>query len=188
MNKRQNIRNQIRAMRRRLEPVFVQKASATVQRAAFNLDEWRKTKIVCCYLAMPLEVQTETIIEECRRDKKLLFVPAFQNKLQKYIPAVFDPDEDVQLGKFNVLEPVSPRWIRSEKIDLVFVPGLAFDRQGGRLGHGAGHYDRLLTRKMFRSACKVGLAFDFQIFNRLPLRADDVRMDVVITESEIYRC
>lgn len=187
MDKRQNIRNKIRAARRRLEPIFVKTASSAAQREALNLAEWRNAKNICCYLAMPLEVQTDAIIKKCRAEGKTLFVPAFFNARQKYSLALFDQDDDISLGRFNILEPVNPKWIKAQKIDLVFVPGLAFDRHGGRLGHGGGYYDDLLSQPSLRPACKVGLAFEFQIYDHLPLRLDDVRMDVVLTESEIYR-
>lgn len=188
MDRRQNIRNQIRAARQRLDPELVKTASATVQRAALNLAEWHNAKNICCYLAMPVEVQTDTIIAKCRAERKRLFVPAFWNTLRKYVPALFDPDDDISLGRFNILEPVHPKWIRAQKIDLVFVPGLAFDRRGGRLGHGNGYYDDLLSQESLRAACKVGLAFEFQMSDHLPLRTKDVRMDVVITESVAHRC
>lgn len=188
MDKRQNIRNQIRAARRRLEPAFVKTASVAAQREIFNLAEWHNAKNICCYLAMPVEVQTDAIIGQCRAEKKLLFVPAFMNTLRKYVPALFKPGAEVSLGRFNILEPVNPQWIKARKIDLVFVPGLAFDRQGGRIGHGGGYYDDLLSQESLRAACKVGLAFDFQMYEHLPLRTRDVRMDIVVTESIIYRC
>jgi len=188
MDKRQGIRNKIRAARRRLEPLLVKTVSAAVQREIFNLAEWHSAENVCCYLAMPVEIQTDTIITKCRAEGKQLFVPAFLDALRKYMPAFFDPDDEIGLGRFNVLEPTNPKWIKAQKIDLVLVPGLAFDRHGGRLGHGGGHYDRLLAQESLRSACKVGLAFDFQILNRLPLRTNDVRMDIVVTESTVHRC
>jgi len=188
MDKRQNIRNQIRAARRRLEPVFVKNASSAIQHKALNLAEWHNAIKICCYLAMPVEVQTDAIIQKCRTERKTLFVPAFQSALRKYLPALFDPDSEIGLGRFNILEPVHPKWIKAQKIDLVFVPGLAFDRRGGRLGHGGGYYDDLLSQKPLRTACKVGLAFELQMFEHLPLRADDVRMDIVITESAVHNC
>lgn len=188
MDKRQNIRNQIRAARQRLEPEFVKTASSSVQSEVLNLAEWHNAKNICCYLAMPVEIQTDTIIRKCRAEGKQLFVPAFLNPLRKYAPALFDPDDDIRLGRFNILEPANPKWIKAQKIDLVFVPGLAFDRRGGRLGHGGGYYDDLLSQEPLRPACKVGLAFEFQMSDHLPLRTNDVRMDIVITESEIYRC
>jgi len=186
MDQRENIRNKIRAMRRRLEPAFVNPASAAIQRAALKLAEWRNAASVFCYLAMPTEVHTGAIIAECRAAKKRLFVPAFMENARKYAPALFDPGDEFGLGKNRVFEPLNPKLIKAGKIDLVFVPGLAFDRRGGRLGHGGGHYDRMLAGESMRSAFKVGLAFDFQIFKRLPLRGADVRMDLVITESNIF--
>jgi len=188
MNKRQSIRDQIRAARRQLEPSFVKTASAAAQSETLNLDEWHSAENICCYLAVPVEIQTDLIIIRSRAEGKQLFVPAFLEKLRKYVPAFFDPEDDIGLGRFNILEPSNPKWVKAHKIDLVLVPGLAFDRHGGRLGHGGGHYDQLLSQESLRSACKVGLAFDFQLFNRLPLRPGDVPMDIVITESAVYRC
>lgn len=188
MDKRQIIRNQIRAARRRLDPAFVSTVSAAVQREALNLDEWHAAENICCYLAMPVEIQTGAIITRCRADGKQLFVPAYMQTVRKYAPAFFDPDDETALGRFNILEPVNPRWIKAHKIDLVLVPGLAFDRRGGRLGHGCGYYDQLLSQAPLRSACKVGLAFDFQLYENLPLRKGDVQMDIIITEAAVHRC
>lgn len=188
MDERENIRNQIRAARRRLKPVFINTASAVIQRKALNLDKWRESRNICCYLAMPAEVQTGLIIEACCAAKKQLFVPAYLKTKRNYVPALFDPDDETQLGKFNVLEPAAPKWIQAEKIDLVFVPGLAFDRHGGRLGHGGGYYDDILSRESLRPAFKAGLAFEFQMFEKVPMRANDVRMDIVITEAGVCRC
>lgn len=188
MDKRQVIRNQMRAMRRRLEPKFVSTVSAAVQQEALNLDEWQKAENICCYLAMPVEIQTDAIIARSRAVGKQLFVPAYMQTMRKYAPAFFDPDDEVALGRFNILEPVNPKWIKAHKIDLVFVPGLAFDRHGGRLGHGGGYYDQLLSQTPLRCACKVGLAFDFQLCRNLPLRKGDIQMNIIITESTVLRC
>jgi len=188
MDKRENIRSQVRTARQQLEPSTVKTVSAAVQRETLNLEEWHSAENICCYLAMPVEIQTGIIITKCRAEGKQLFVPAYLKTLRKYIPAFFDQDNEIRLGKFNILEPVNPKWIKAQKIDLVFVPGLAFDRHGGRLGHGGGYYDQLLAQEVLLSACKVGLAFDFQMFNRLPLRTDDVPMDVIVTESAVHRC
>lgn len=188
MDERRKIRDEIRAARRRLDPVFVRGASARVQQAAGALVEWRAAGNICCYLAMPVEIQTEALVRQSRADGKQLFVPAYSGALRKYVPAIIDPGDEIGPGKFNILEPAVPRWIKAEKIDLVFVPGLAFDRFGGRLGHGGGYYDQFLDLESLRAACKVGLAFEFQMRARIPLRAGDVRMDVVITEKAVYRC
>lgn len=175
-------------MRRGLEPAFVRMASAAVQRAALGLAAWRTAANIFCYLAMPIEVQTDLIIKKCQAEGKPLFVPAFAESLGRYLPARFNPGDAVGLGKYKVLEPLRPKLARTPPIELVFVPGLAFDRRGGRIGHGGGHYDRMLAHASMGAALKVGLAFDCQMFKRLPLHPGDVRMNMVITESETYRC
>jgi len=152
------------------------------------LPEWKEAKTVCCYLAMPLEIQTDLIIERCLAAGKRVFVPAWHQGRKKYMLARFKAEDDLQLGRFNVLEPVHPEWIGGEKAGLALVPGVAFDRCCGRLGHGCGYYDELLYRPELKSAFKIGLAFEFQMFDKLPQHAGDVRMDAVITETTVYGC
>jgi 5-formyltetrahydrofolate cyclo-ligase len=188
MDQREKIRNQIREARRRLTPEFAVNLSGAIQRHALDLETWYSSKTVCCYLAMPQEVQTDMIVRRCHAEKKRLFVPAYMKTKRKYMPALYERNGETQAGQYNIRAPVSPQWIKSEKIDIVFVPGLAFDRRGGRLGHGCGYYDDLLHEESLREAFKAGLAFEFQIFDNIPLHPDDVCMDVVITEMGIYRC
>ena len=84
-------------------------------------------------------------------------------------------------GPFNLLEPPyqNPE-IDIKKLDLIFVPGVAFDIKKGRIGYGGGFYDRVLVKT---EAFKIGVAFSFQIFKKLPLEAHDQRVDVIITEK-----
>ena len=80
----------------------------------------------------------------------------------------------------SIPEPVGPEYTTLEKVDMIVVPGVAFDRKRNRMGRGRGFYDRLL--KSTPNAVKVGVAFDFQIFDAIPVEPFDVPMDVVITE------
>lgn len=86
-------------------------------------------------------------------------------------------------GPFGLLEPPKENpEILPENIELIFVPGLAFDLSKGRIGYGGGFYDRVLPRVPGK---KVGIAFSFQIFDKLPLEKHDCRVDLVITEKSI---
>lgn len=103
-----------------------------------------------------------------------------------------DPSERAALapGPFGLLEPTaaSPE-VAVERIDVMLLPGLAFDRAGNRLGYGGGYYDEAAGR--MRSAghgLLVGVAFDFQIVNRCPAGDADVAVDCVVTEREVIRC
>ena len=72
-----------------------------------------------------------------------------------------------------------------ESFDLVIVPGVAFDRQGGRLGYGKGYYDRFLDQS---HAFRLALAFDFQLLETVPTEIHDVPMDGILTENGFYFC
>ncbi len=87
-------------------------------------------------------------------------------------------------GAFGVYEPSCGEYIDEDSIDVVFVPGLAFDKEGFRIGFGKGFYDRFL-RKV--TAFKIGIAFDFQIFDRIPRDEWDVPVDIVVTPHHIFR-
>ncbi|MCS7305292.1 MAG: 5-formyltetrahydrofolate cyclo-ligase [Thermoguttaceae bacterium] len=99
---------------------------------------------------------------------------------------------ELEPGSFGILEPrrelreLPDRQASIQEVDLVVVPGVAFDRKGGRLGHGRGYYDRLLANAR-QDTVLVGLAYQCQILPELPLLPSDVRMDIVLTESDLYR-
>jgi 5-formyltetrahydrofolate cyclo-ligase len=87
-------------------------------------------------------------------------------------------------------EPVGTPGVRMNDLDLLVVPGLAFDARGGRLGRGGGHYDRLLAARSGQKGHRpvlLGLGFEFQIVERVPTAAHDVRLDIVVTEERVLR-
>jgi 5-formyltetrahydrofolate cyclo-ligase len=90
-------------------------------------------------------------------------------------------------GQSRVLEPEVKDWLSVDDVDLVLVPGLAFDSSGGRVGHGRGYYDKTLAQTRTGTPFKVALAFEFQIFDRVPIDPSDVRMDVLVTEKRVIK-
>lgn len=86
---------------------------------------------------------------------------------------------------FDILEPTTDRVVDVSQIDVVLTPGRAFDHSGNRIGRGAGYYDRFFFTDGCR-AFKCGVAFDCQLFPRVPFDANDVRMDLVVTESATF--
>ena len=94
-------------------------------------------------------------------------------------------------GMWDILEPPKPRWgeagkeITPEQLDLIMVPGVGFDSDGGRLGNGAGYYDRLLKR-VRTDAVLAGVCFESQLFEKIAREPHDVAMDTVMTEKMIY--
>ncbi len=97
-------------------------------------------------------------------------------------PVVLKNIRELAPGKWGIPEPVMKIPVPSQKIDLVLVPGIAFDRRGNRLGRGGGYFDRFLSSIPQRIR-KVALAYSFQIVERVPVTPQDVPVDEVITEE-----
>lgn len=187
METKADIRRAIRERRAQLERAWVRRASEQIQRRVLALAEWAAARQVFCYLATPLEVQTGALLEACRRAGKQAWVPAWRPDTARYECVRFDPGLALVPGRHGIREPAKPAWEVPEPCELAIAPGLAFDRHGGRIGHGGGHYDRLLAQKPFLCSCKIGLAFAFQIRDAVPATARDAAMDVVVTEARVFR-
>lgn len=177
----------LRRRRARLGPGVLRAASDRIQRTILRLPEWRQARRVCLYLALPGEPRTARLLRDCRASGRTVLVPAYNPVARRYMPARLGPDTVVRPGRGSVPEPVRPRWAPSLAVDLVVVPGLAFDRSGRRLGRGGGHYDRLLAGRALRGAFKIGLALEVQMTPRVPAERHDVAMDAVATEAGIWR-
>ena len=144
---------------------------------------FRRAKFVGCYVALPYEVQTWRMIEAMLSQGKRVAVPVVQpgsKRLQ--LSEVRDPNAELIPGAFGVWEPVRSafRPVDPKDLDLMLVPGLAFDRTGHRLGHGLGYFDRFLAR-LPRSIPTVGLAFAWQLVDHLPTAAHDHAVSAVLT-------
>jgi 5-formyltetrahydrofolate cyclo-ligase len=157
--------------------------SEAIRRKVFRLTAFRRAKTVCCYVALPYEVQTWRMIEAMLSQGKRVVVPLTQPRSRRLrLSEVQDPGRELTRGTFGVLEPhpwaVRPVPLRD--VDLVLVPGLAFDRFGHRLGHGHGYFDRFLAR-VPKTTPTVGLAFRFQLLDRLPVAWHDLAVQKVLT-------
>lgn len=166
--------------RRALAPEWVQAASRRAGARLFDLEVVAGAGLVGCYMSLPGEVLTDTIMEACRRLGKDLCVPALNRATRQYGLARVEPGTVWSAGPAGVREPADPAWVPSGQVDVIVVPGVAFDAQGGRLGHGGGHYDRMLAD---RDMVPVGLAFEFQLVPQLPREAHDVPMQTILTEE-----
>ena len=91
---------------------------------------------------------------------------------------------DLEPGSYGILEPKKDKIIEMliESIDIIIVPGVGFDELGCRLGHGAGYYDNLLKKSI--NATHIGLAFEFQIVEKVPIESHDLPVDIIITEKD----
>jgi 5-formyltetrahydrofolate cyclo-ligase len=174
--------------RRRDQPDKADLSAAICGRFA-ALAEYQRAATVMLYVGVRNEVRTQALMLASLAAAKRVVVPyCAEGELQLF--HLQDPSE-LAAGHFGIPEPqpalrTDPaRRVDARELDVVMVPGVAFDRQGGRLGHGKGYYDRLL-RNVRRDALLAAAAFECQLFPEIPMSEHDVFMDKVITEKGIY--
>ena len=125
------------------------------------------------------EVQTHDFIEKWSKNKRILLPVVVENDLELRL---YSGTQSLCIGSYGIEEPVGKAFTDYHSIDLVVVPGVAFDASGHRLGRGKGYYDRLLPHI---PAYKAGICFPFQLVEEVPSEEFDIRMDAVITCDKI---
>lgn len=179
----------MRQLRRHLSAEFRRQASREILRRLTALDHFRRAEVLHTYVSWQEEVDTQELLRVMWQERKKVVTPKVivsPPQLEHYLLPHF---EALAPGAFGILEPSHERgalpFADFKKIDLIIVPGLAFDRRGNRLGYGGGYYDRLLAEF---AAPKVALAFSAQIVDAIPTEAHDQRVDMIVTEREVIFC
>ena len=159
------------------------KKSWVIADKLFSMREFVEAKMILFYASFDGEVETFEMMKQAQRLGKKIALPASIKIQKKIIPTLIENlDEDLQIGVYGIKEPrdVQSKSVDFRQIDLIIVPGVAFDRENNRLGRGEGYYDRFL-RDIPAYTPAFGLAFDFQIVNRLPyIDAHDMKLSRVI--------
>ena len=158
--------------------------------AAFvALPEYAAARTVMYYVDVRSEVRTRHELPTALTHAKRIVVPyCINNELELFWLQNMD---ELSIGMYKILEPkvelraLPERRIQPEELDLIMVPGVAFDRSGARMGHGFGYYDKLLQHAR-PDAPLVALAFECQLFPEIPTQAHDIFMDKIITEKAVY--
>lgn len=128
------------------------------------------------------EVQLDPLFPICWAAEKRTCIPVYNEASKMYEMAEITPSTDFILGHYGIREPVSPRLIPLNEIDIITVPGIAFDHTGNRLGRGGGFYDRMLSG--FKGS-RIAVAFDFQMYDQIPIEPHDKPVNTVITEIKV---
>lgn len=165
----------------------IQAASAAVSRRLEVLPELAVVRTVVGYAATAREVSIDAALRSLLARGVTVCLPWVQGP-SLGIGRIEDLEADLTAGWRGLREPVPGRRLplRPSAVDAVLVPGLAFDRAGNRLGHGGGHFDRLLGQ-VGRSAVLIGIAHDVQVVDAVPVEAHDRPVDVVVTPSRTLR-
>jgi len=143
--------------------------------------DYRNAKTIFIFVSFRSEVDTHRIIRKALEDGKVVGVPKVLSKAEGIRVLRIERMEDLEAGYFGVLEPKEGcTEIPAGEIDLILMPGAAFDREGGRIGYGGGFYDRYIS-EAGREIRKVALAYRMQVLDKVPMEENDMRVDAIIT-------
>lgn len=176
------IRKNMKELRKAMEREEVREKSGMAAKHFLECDIYKNSEVMMVYMPIGNETDTEEIIEHAFQDGKRLVLPMTDSKTGIITPVAFYPDAVFKKGGFSVREPIEPEIVDASEIDTVIVPGIAFDRNGARIGFGKGCYDMLLCRM---NAKKVGFCYDFQLWDIIPSDSHDIKMDCIVTEREL---
>lgn len=147
-----------------------------------ELDLYKNSINIFIYVGFGSEIDTSIFIDDFIKDNKRIFIPK-TNISKKEMNAVEITDLNaLEKNKYGILEPKDDNQIINKNdIDLVILPGVAFDISGSRIGYGGGYYDKYLM-DIKDSIPKVALAYDFQLLEDIPVEEHDIKADYIITE------
>jgi len=157
-----------------------------------GLPEFMQSHTVLLYASFRSEVETTGLIEHCLTVGKVTVLPKVDSSLSQLRLYEIKDIKEICLGYFGIPEPdVSEhRSMKAEDMDLIIVPGVAFDKNCKRLGYGKGFYDKLLSEVRIQKpeVRIIGLAYEEQIMESIPYESHDIRMDKIITDKRIIDC
>jgi len=180
------LRKRVTTARKALTDSYRATASSKMLDAVCQLPVYRSAHTVFLYASMPEEVQLYGLMRQALMDGKTVCLPLITGK--GTMEAVsFSSLDDLVAGDYGILtvDPAKRKIVPAEEIDLILVPGAAFDREGGRLGLGAGFYDRFMTEKA-PQGYRCAMAFSCQLVEKVPMEPHDVAVQYIITENEAF--
>lgn len=183
------VRKQVLQARNRLSAEEVCLLSEKVLNNLRKQSFFNNSAHIMVYLDFKNEVKTDLIINYCLENNKNVYVPICIPETHELCISGITSLEELQSGHFGIREP-KPEYIRlfdSRLVDLLLVPGVAFDSSGNRIGYGAGYYDRFM-RRLEPGVTKAALAYSFQIIDTIPSGEYDIPMDYIVTEKGTISC
>lgn len=172
---KENFRDLLLNKRKELSDDFVMQKSKVICERLLNLEVVKNSKNIFVYNSHKNEVNTSYFLENVVG--KNIYVPKIIDN--EIVPCI---RENLIVGKFRILEPQESNPINLDEIDLAFIPGVAFDLHGNRIGFGQGFFDRFLSKI---DSPTIGLAYEFQIIDKLPTSSYDVPVDMIVTEKRL---
>ncbi len=185
-----HLRRYILRLRDRQSSGETEQKSAEVADQVFHLHEYVRARGIACYVSKGSEVNTRLLIRKSLDKGKRVLVPVIKKgDIELFFSETRDLGSELAPGSFEILEP-KPEFLRPtslDAVDVLFVPGIAWDKEGYRLGWGRGYFDRTL-KTLPAHVRSAGLSFNMQLVNQVPRDQFDLPVDMVVTESRVIRC
>ena len=176
---RESIRNKIKHIRNLQSSDDIDKNSNIIMDKLFSNQIFKNSNCIGFYYSLKTEVFTSNMIQKTLDLGKNVCLPKIDRESKTMNFHTIDGIENLSKNHLDISEPVGGAICTN--IDVVIIPGIAFDKLGNRLGFGSGYYDKFLT--LHASIYKIALAFDFQLIDSIDIQEYDVPMDLIITEN-----
>ncbi|MCX8031365.1 MAG: 5-formyltetrahydrofolate cyclo-ligase [Thermodesulfovibrionales bacterium] len=183
MDKRQ-IRRQVLKQRDSISDEEKKFKDRSIKTSLFSQPEFKEAKKILFYASYKSEVDTFSLIEEAFLLKKTVLLPKVNTETNNLDIYEIKDLKELKMGYQSIPEPYLPesRIVEIKDIDLIIVPGVAFDIQSNRLGYGKGFYDKLLNEKLCPA---IALAYEEQVVESVPTEPHDIKMDKIITDKRV---
>jgi len=181
------LRKEILTERKNINTVKKEEMDNKILDRFYKSEYYRKAKKIFIYVSFDSEIDTKRIINKALMDNKKIYVPRTEFKTRLMDAVEVTSLDNLIESEYGILEPsIKDPHINPNELDLIVVPGVAFDRQGARMGYGAGFYDRYfekINKDNSKAVIKLALAYDFQIIDKVPMNDRDIPVSCIITES-----
>lgn len=186
MTNKVELRKRILKIRQNLAPEYMKECSERIVNRLLQIPQYQNASHILFYMPIRHEVDVRDAIEVSWKKGKKVVLPRVRAGKKEMDGYLVERWEDLEEGSYGILEPIpNPmRLVNPEEISLVVTPGVAFDRQGFRLGYGGGYYDRFFAQSNF-GAWRIGVAYPEQIVSTTYPEAHDFRMHMVLTSDEM---
>jgi len=187
-NEKKILRKEILTKRKNIDIVEKEKMDRKISDKFYQSRYYREAEKIFIYISYDSEINTKEIINKALKDNKKIYVPRTEFKSRLMDAVEITSLDNLIENEYGILEPSAEEsYINPNELDLIVVPGVAFDRNGGRMGYGAGFYDRYfkrISKDRIKKVEKIALAYDFQILDKIPMNEQDVPVSYIITEKE----
>ena len=184
---KETIRKEMLARRNAMTSAEAESKSKAIAANLMKIKEYKEAATVLFYAAKGNEARTENLIKGAIASGKRVLLPVTDMVKKEIVAAeIKNYDADLMSGPFGILEPKRKIAVDEKAIDVVVVPGVAFDLTSHRLGYGHGYYDKLLHRLAAKNpgVVAIGLSYDFQVVEKLPAEGHDHKLDRIVTELQ----